>query len=213
MMYLYLVLFLGMLYHCTTNKKKCGIPEYTILTLLAYLIYSSSKGSKEFFPVDGYSQGMDKEAYTNLHRIVKELYDKDTLTIPGNVKILGKCDVKKELNVDKKLTAKNQLEVKSLLTARNKIKALELTRLDDKSDLKITRKTTFSGMPKGELVSFVNTDVNFGGGIGGKVNFFNNYKVYLHALAKNGKLSSKSKAKNEPGLIWGNGSEVNVRRG
>ena len=213
MMYLYLVLFLGMLYHCTTNKKKCGIPEYTILTLLAYLIYSSSKGSKEFFPVDGYSQGMDKEAYTNLHRIVKALYNKDTLTIPGNVTILGKCIVKKELNVDKKLTANKELEVKSLLTARNKIKALELSRLDNKPDLKITRKTTFTGMNKDELVSFINTDVNFAGNKGGKVRFFNDYKVYLHALAKNGKLSGKSKAKNEPGLIWGNGSSVDVRRG
>ena len=90
--YVFTLLWIISICYASKNYSKMRVMDYVVIALLTYGMYDAWKHSKtdENFTADGYSEGMDQDAYKNLHRIVKELYKDDTLTIPGNLRIEGK---------------------------------------------------------------------------------------------------------------------------
>jgi hypothetical protein len=54
-----------------------------------YLILPRLCGIKEFNAIPGASANIDETAWVNLHAILHELYHNDTLTIPGNLNVVG----------------------------------------------------------------------------------------------------------------------------
>jgi len=59
-----------------------------------YLILPRLCGRKEYNAVQGASaNNIDETAWVNLHAILHELYNSGTLTIPGNLKIVGDLDI------------------------------------------------------------------------------------------------------------------------
>lgn len=73
------------------NLKQISYKDAAFLALLLLLFYQSFAEDKveHMKGTGGITDNIDKKAYTNLHKIVSELYKGDTLTIPGNVIIDG----------------------------------------------------------------------------------------------------------------------------
>ena len=94
------------------QKKSVSALTYehvAFLLLLAYLMRQSFR-VEHLSAADGFTTDIDKEAYTNLHKIVSELYKNDTLTIPGHVHIQGNLQVgeKGDLKVGDAVAGENK---------------------------------------------------------------------------------------------------------
>ena len=89
--------------------KKATPKDVAVLLFFVYAFYHSFK-VENLSAADGFTTDIDKEAYTNLHKIVSELYKNDTLTIPGHVHIQGNLQVgdKGDLNVGDAVAGENK---------------------------------------------------------------------------------------------------------
>ena len=111
------LLWIVSLCYASKNYTKLRFLDYVLIVLLTYGMYDAWKQTDEHFTASGYSEGMDPKAYENLHRIVKELYNNDTLTIPGNVKIEGNLDVNNNIiSKEGSLTVKHNLKANATYT-------------------------------------------------------------------------------------------------
>ena len=72
--------------------KKATPKDVAVLLFFVYAFYHSFK-VENLSAADGFTTDIDKEAYTNLHKIVSELYKNDTLTIPGHLHVKGNLHV------------------------------------------------------------------------------------------------------------------------
>ena len=102
------------------QKKSVSALTYehvAFLLLLAYLMRQSFR-VEHLSSADGFTTDIDKEAYTNLHKIVSELYKNDTLTIPGHVHIQGNLQVgeKGDLNNPAKANTNGKLWTRDIGT-------------------------------------------------------------------------------------------------
>jgi len=76
-----------------------------MMVLLAIALYVTAKQnqktqhSKKVEPLDGSTVAFDKEAFVNLNNIVNQLVKKDSVTIPGNLIVMGTTTMEKDLNV------------------------------------------------------------------------------------------------------------------
>jgi hypothetical protein len=62
--------------------------------LITYLLIKSlTSNTKEFHTPGATDNAIDPLAWTNLHTLLIELYSSGTLTIPGNLKIVGDLDI------------------------------------------------------------------------------------------------------------------------
>ena len=86
------LLWIVSLCYASKNYTKLRFLDYVLIVLLTYGMYDAWKQTDEHFTASGYSEGMDAKAYENLHRIVKELYNNDTLTIPAS-KVIFRGDI------------------------------------------------------------------------------------------------------------------------
>ena len=77
-----------------------------MIVLLAIALYVTAKNmqktqtSKKVEPLDGSTVAFDKEAFVNLNNIVNELVKKDSVTIPGNLIVLGKTTFKDDVSIN-----------------------------------------------------------------------------------------------------------------
>jgi len=76
------------------RTKKVTSKDAAMLLFFAYQLYQTFFLRVEHLSAaDGFTTDIDKEAYTNLHKIVSELYKNDTLTIPGHLHVKGNLHV------------------------------------------------------------------------------------------------------------------------
>jgi hypothetical protein len=76
------------------RTKKVTTKDAAMLLFFAYQLYQTFFLRVEHLSAaDGFTTDIDKEAYTNLHKIVSELYKNDTLTIPGHLHVKGNLHV------------------------------------------------------------------------------------------------------------------------
>lgn len=86
------LIVIALLYLQKKSVSSLTYEHVAFLLLLAYLMRQSFR-VENLSAADGFTTDIDKEAYTNLHKIVSELYKNDTLTIPGHVHIQGNLQV------------------------------------------------------------------------------------------------------------------------
>ena len=86
------LIVIALLYLQKKSVSSLTYEHVAFLLLLAYLMRQSFR-VEHLSAADGFTTDIDKEAYTNLHKIVSELYKNDTLTIPGHVHIQGNLQV------------------------------------------------------------------------------------------------------------------------
>lgn len=86
------LIVIALLYLRQKSVSSLTYEHVAFLLLLAYLMRQSFR-VEHLSAADGFTTDIDKEAYTNLHKIVSELYKNDTLTIPGHVHIQGNLQV------------------------------------------------------------------------------------------------------------------------
>ena len=89
-----------------------------MMVLLAIALYvtakqnqKSSQKTQKVEPLDGSTVAFDKEAFVNLNNIVNELVKKDSVTIPGNLIVLGKTTFEADMNVKGITTIEKDLNV------------------------------------------------------------------------------------------------------
>lgn len=92
-----------------------------MMVLLAIALYVTAKQtqksnqktqhSKKVEPLDGSTVAFDKEAFVNLNNIVNQLVKKDSVTIPGNLIVLGKTTFEADMNVKGITTIEKDLNV------------------------------------------------------------------------------------------------------
>ena len=76
------------------RTKKVTTKDAAMLLFFAYQLYQTFFLRVEHLSAaDGFTTDIDKEAYTNLHKIGSELYKNDTLTIPGHLHVKGNLHV------------------------------------------------------------------------------------------------------------------------
>jgi hypothetical protein len=75
------------------RTKKVTSKDAAMLLFFAYQLYQTFFRVEHLSAADGFTTDIDKEAYTNLHKIVSELYKNDTLTIPGHLHVKGNLHV------------------------------------------------------------------------------------------------------------------------
>ena len=81
-----------------------------MMVLLAIALYVTAKQtqksnqkiqkSQKVEPLDGSAVAFDKDAFVNLNAIVNELVKKDSVTIPGNLVVLGKTTFKDDVSIN-----------------------------------------------------------------------------------------------------------------
>ena len=103
------LIVIALLYLRNKSVSSLTYEHAAFLLLLAYLMRQSFR-VEHLSAADGFTTDIDKEAYTNLHKIVSELYKNDTLTIPGHVHIQGNLQVgdKGDLNVGDAVAGENK---------------------------------------------------------------------------------------------------------
>ena len=88
-----------------------------MIVLLAIALYVTAKNmqktqtNKKVEPLDGSTVAFDKEAFVNLNNIVNQLVKKDSVTIPGNLIVLGKTTFEADMNVKGVTTIEKDLNV------------------------------------------------------------------------------------------------------
>jgi hypothetical protein len=103
------LIVIALLYLQKKSVSSLTYEHVAFLLLLAYLMRQSFR-VEHLSAADGFTTDIDKEAYTNLHKIVSELYKNDTLTIPGHVHIQGNLQVgdKGDLKVGDAVAGENK---------------------------------------------------------------------------------------------------------
>jgi hypothetical protein len=86
------LIVIALLYLQKKSVSSLTYEHVAFLLLLAYLMRQSFR-VEHLSAADGFTTDIDKEAYTNLHKIVSELYKNDTLTIPGHLHVKGNLHV------------------------------------------------------------------------------------------------------------------------
>jgi hypothetical protein len=75
------------------RQKRLEPNDVFIMIVVLYMFVQRCRSTHEFNAIPGASSNIDETAWVNLHAILHELYNNDTLTIPGNLVVQGNLNV------------------------------------------------------------------------------------------------------------------------